>query len=170
MTTNRIVMAASVALLLLGPGCQVKEAPESEPASANLPAVPGKAGPAAFSLAEHKGKVVLVDFWATWCGPCRSEIPAMNKIHEDYKAAGNLAVVGLSVDRMTPGALTDAARSLGIAYPVVLADESLQQQFGEIRAVPTKFLIDKAGRVRKTFVGVVPPDEIRRQITALLAE
>jgi thiol-disulfide isomerase/thioredoxin len=138
-------------------------------APARSAAVPAPEAGTAFNLADYRGRVVLLDFWATWCAPCRSEIPALNRLHEDFADRG-ADVIGLSLDRGTPAGVAVAAQRLGVSYPVVLADEAIRQSFGGIRVVPTKLLVDRQGNVRKTFVGVAPADELRDQITALLAE
>ncbi len=159
--------------VVIGAGCQMKTPPETAApetaGSADATAVPLQDVQAAFDLADYRGKVVLLDFWATWCGPCRSEIPALNQVHAEFKDRG-VDLVGLSVDRMAPDQVAAAAQKMGVAYPVMLADERLQKQFGGIRVVPTKVLVDKNGEVRKTYLGVVSPDELRRQVTALLGE
>ncbi|MFH0909232.1 MAG: TlpA disulfide reductase family protein [bacterium] len=169
----RTLPAAAVAVVLAGAGCRMKAPQEAAVPQAVAPGaemiVPPPDVTSVFDLADYKGEVVLLDFWATWCAPCRSEIPSLNQLHAEFKNR-DVEVWGLSVDRVSPVQLAASARKLGITYPVVLADARIQGQFGGIRVVPTKILVDRKGEIRKTFPGVVPPDELRRHITALLNE
>ena len=173
MKTFRTLAVAAAACLLAGTGCQMKTPQEAVPTEGGGPGQETVAlAPevkTAFNLSDYKGKVVLLDFWATWCGPCRSEIPSLNRVHAEFKDQG-VDVLGMSVDRGTPGEIAAAAQKLGVAYPVILADEGIQNQFGGVRVVPTKFLVDRKGEIRKTYLGVVSADELRGQITALLGE
>lgn len=162
------MVAGTVMGVLLGAGCQMKAPPEAVPSTSETVA-PLQDVKSAFDLADYRGRVVLLDFWATWCAPCRSEIPSLNQVSAEFKDRG-VDVVGLSVDRGSPQQVAADAQKMGVTYPVVLADEAIQDQFGGIRVVPTKILVDKQGSVRKTYLGVVSPDELRQQITVLLGE
>lgn len=161
-------IAFLAAAILWGAGCQMKTPPDMS-APTGEPSTPVPEVKAALDLTEYAGRVVLLDFWATWCAPCRSEIPELNRLYGEFKDSG-VEMIGLSVDRGTPGEIASAAQALGVAYPVVQADAGLQAQFGGVRVIPTKLLVDKQGKVRKTFSGVVAHDELRAQIAALLAE
>lgn len=118
-------------------------------------------------FAAYTNQVRLVDFWATWCLPCRSEMPTLNKLQSEYADKG-FRIIGLSVDRGDRSKLSRIVKGLKPGYPVGLADEALQNQYGGIRAVPTKFLLDRSGRVVKRYEGVVPEKLLRRDIEALL--
>lgn len=116
-----------------------------------------------------KGRVVLLDFWATWCPPCRAELPFLNGLYGRLKDRG-FAVVGMTVDRGDPRQIGLATRRFGLDYPVGLAGPDVQRQFGGIRAVPTKFLLDREGRVRRFYEGMPPEDALEADVLALLNE
>jgi peroxiredoxin len=116
---------------------------------------------------DFKGKVVILDFWATWCGPCRAEIPNFIVLQRQYEKQG-LVVVGLSVDEDGAHVVKPFAQRLGMNYPVVLADKKTQDAFGGIEAVPTTFIIDRKGRIAKEHMGFADKDEFENEIKPLL--
>jgi peroxiredoxin len=116
---------------------------------------------------DFKGKVVILDFWATWCGPCRAEIPNFIALQKQYEKQG-LVVVGLSVDKDDADVVKPFAQRLGMNYPVVLADQKTQEAFGGIEAVPTTFIIDRKGRIAKEHMGFTDKDEFENEIKPLL--
>jgi peroxiredoxin len=119
-------------------------------------------------LAELKGKVVLLNFWATWCGPCRLEIPWFVEFQEKYKDRG-FRVVGISVDD-PPEALPPFAKRFKINYPLIVgADrEDVQKAYGPIFGVPITFLIDRNGRICIRHVGPVGREQFESEIKSLL--
>lgn len=165
-----------IGLLSLGscrPAPRVRESLPPAAESKGYPvkgfSVPHLADPAqTISLDDLKGKVVLIDFWATWCGPCRYEIPTLNALYEKYQDRG-FELIGMTVDRGQVSQVAASATKLGLRYPVVWADEQVQMAFGGIRVVPTKFLLDKEGNVRKRYEGVVPEEVLQNDIDSLLA-
>ncbi len=118
------------------------------------------------SSATLKGKVALIDFWATWCPPCRKEIPHFNKLYAEHHNQG-LIVIGLALDDKAAEVGTFMRRQ-PIAYLVALASPELQRQFGGIEVYPTAFLIDREGMVIKKYLGFTYPDEFERDVQALL--
>ena len=117
--------------------------------------------------ADFKGKVVILDFWATWCAPCRMEIPGFIALQKKYAQQG-LVVVGASVDEGGASMVKQFMEKLGMNYPVVLADEKMQDQFGGIEAIPTTFIIDRTGRIVKRDFGFTDKDEFEQEIKPLL--
>jgi peroxiredoxin len=117
--------------------------------------------------ADFKGKVVILNFWATWCGPCRAEIPNFIALQKQYEKQG-LVIVGLSVDEDGADVVKLFAQRLGMNYPVVLADQKIQEAFGGIEAVPTTFIIDHDGRVLKKHPGFTDKDAFQKEIEPLL--
>ena len=114
-----------------------------------------------------KGKVVIVDFWATWCGPCRTEIPNFIALQKKYEKQG-LVVVGLSVDEDGADVVKRFARKLGMNYPVLLSDEKTREAFGGIEAVPMTFIVDREGHIAKKHLGFTDKDEFEKEIKPLL--
>lgn len=117
-------------------------------------------------LSKLRGKVVLLNFWATWCGPCRMEIPEFERLQREYQ--GRVQIIGLSVDESPASDVAAVARQLGINYPVVMASDVLQAKFGAIPAVPTTFVIDRQGQIVQRAVGLHSYDEFNSDIRALL--
>ena len=99
-----------------------------------------------FRLGDHKGEVLLINFWATWCGPCRMEIPHLIALQKRFSPRG-FRVVGLSVDQGGMDLVRPFVEQAGINYPVFIAPEGAKQAFGGVEAIPASFLIDKSGKV-----------------------
>ena len=106
------------------------------------------------SSEQFKGKVVVIDFWATWCPPCRVEIPGYIKLQEKYRNDG-LVILGVSLDRGGPEVVRQFAEKFGINYPLVMGDSDTVAAFGGFNAIPTTFLIDREGNIRDVKTGAV---------------
>jgi peroxiredoxin len=120
------------------------------------------------NLDAYRGKVVLLDFWATWCGGCKHEIPWFEEFYKAYSEKG-LAVVGVSLDDEGWKVLKPFLEEHPIAYRVVLGDEAMAKQY-EIEGMPDKFLIDQQGRLAAAYrAGIVDKEDIEVKIKALLA-
>ena len=117
-----------------------------------------------------KGKVAVVDLWATWCGPCIQEIPIYNELHDVFKGQ-DVAIVGIAVESPR-GDIPLKVRQLSIKYPVLIGDDQAFQAFGRIQAFPTVFVMSKKGKIYKHYVGAVPQkrETIKQDIEHLLAE
>jgi peroxiredoxin len=118
------------------------------------------------SLANLRGKVVLVNFWAAWCTPCRAEIPQFVRLQEKYRAQG-FQLVGISIDD-PEGALRDFCRESRVNYPIVMGDQTMAEKFGAVLGLPTSFLIGRDGRIHARQVGATDFPKIEREISALL--
>src|ERR1700722_16670408 len=112
------------------------------------------------------GKVVIVNFWATWCPPCREEIPELLELKKEYK--DRLEIVGISEDDDPPASVLKFAQQKGMTYPIVMATPELIGAYGGVPALPTSFLIDTQGRVVQKHSGLYPIKSYQREIRALL--
>jgi cytochrome c biogenesis protein CcmG/thiol:disulfide interchange protein DsbE len=117
-------------------------------------------------LAGFKGKVILVNFWATWCGPCRAEIPDLVELQKKYK--DRLQILGLVVDDEDLDAIKKFSTRYGINYPVALATNDIRIQYGGIPALPTSFVLDSEGRVVQKHEGLRDPVLYETEIRSLL--
>jgi thiol-disulfide isomerase/thioredoxin len=120
------------------------------------------------SLSAYKGKVVLLNFWATWCGPCKAEIPGFVRIQEKYRDKG-LVIVGYSVDDTADKAKAYAAE-YKMNYPILLGEgrEDVQDAYGPIWGIPASFIISKEGKVCRKHMGIAPEAVFEKEVAALL--
>jgi len=121
-------------------------------------------------LSEHRGEVVMINFWATWCGPCRQELPLLNSLHEKYRKAG-FTLLGVNVDDR-PDAALSMRKKLGITFPVLFDSEKRVSRLYDVNAMPSTVLIDRDGKVRYIHRGYRPGYETRyeEQIKELLKQ
>jgi len=120
------------------------------------------------ALSDYAGKIVLLDFWATWCAPCRIEIPGFIKLYEAHQAKG-FEVLGISIDD-PPDALQDYAAELGMSYPVLIGDarDDVKESYGPLIGFPTTFIIDRDGNICHRHIGYAPFEQFEMEILALL--
>ena len=118
------------------------------------------------SLDAYKGKVVLLNFWATWCGPCRAEIPSLIRIQEAYK--DRLQIIGMDVDDDDEGRLRAFVKNEGINYPVAMTSDAVRLAYGGIAALPTVFVINRDSKVVQKHVGLFNPALYEIEARALL--
>lgn len=124
----------------------------------------------AVKLADYRGKVVLLNFWATWCGPCTLEIPWFIEFEQQYKTQG-FAVVGVSMDEEGWNAIKPYMAAHKMNYRVLLGDDSVSQLYGGVDSLPTTFLIDRKGRVAfPPHIGLAGKNEYLKEIQSLLGE
>ncbi len=128
------------------------------------------------SLAQYKGKVVLVNFWATWCGPCRIEIPWMIEFQRKYGPRG-FTVLGIAMDdegKKVVGPFVEKERfdvdgqQMAMNYPILLGDDDIADKFGGLIGLPTSILVSRDGKKVKTIIGLVNHDDIAKAIEGLL--
>ena len=118
------------------------------------------------TLADSHGKVILLNFWATWCGPCRAEIPDLVELQNKYK--DHLQILGLVVDDDDQDAVKEFTERFGINYPVAIATNDIRLQYGGIAALPTSFVLDAEGRIVQKHEGLRDPVLYETEIRALL--
>ena len=159
-------------------GCNQHSAGPPVPKTASI--APGEIGSQlpAFSVMDFQGrdissaafrdKVVLIDFWATWCQPCKKEMPGYQKLLDRYGTRG-FAVVGLKFDTMRdtedPAGF---AKKIGVHYPLAVANYDLKNKFGGIEGLPTTLLYDRHGMLRQKVVGFEYTDVVESELKALL--
>jgi cytochrome c biogenesis protein CcmG/thiol:disulfide interchange protein DsbE len=128
------------------------------------------------TLADYKGKVVLVNFWATWCDPCRVEIPWLIEMQDKYGAKGFI-VLGIAMDEegkpvvapfVAKERYTVAGQKLPMNYPIVIGDEKVAEKFGGLLGYPTSVLISREGKVLKRTTGLIDYDETTKMIEGAL--
>jgi thiol-disulfide isomerase/thioredoxin len=176
-------VALALALIWLAPGIGDTHVDESASAAGEIPGDPddakaaGKPAPLEFTLkdmhgvdvhlASFKGKVILLNFWATWCGPCRAEIPALVELQEQY--ADDLVVLGLSVDDPAEKLLPYAAE-FKMNYPVLVGNghEDVQEAFGPLYGIPVSVIIGRDGVIAKKHSGIATKEQFEREIKSLL--
>jgi peroxiredoxin len=126
------------------PGKERKAAPDFELKDANGHTV---------RLSDYRGKVVLLDFWATWCGPCKIEIPWFQEFERENKDKG-FAVLGVAMDEEGWAVVKPFAHYMNINYRLMIGDDSIAERFGGVDALPTTFLIDREGKIAAVHVGL----------------
>jgi peroxiredoxin len=119
-------------------------------------------------LQEQRGRVVMVNFWATWCAPCRQEMPHLNRLYEKYRGAG-FVLLGVNVDEDT-GKAAEVAAKLGVTFPVLLDTQKSVSKLYDVSTMPSTMLIDRDGKVRYVHRGYLAgyEDNYEKQIRELL--
>jgi len=154
-----LVLGLSILLLPAHPAMALDELPEF-----SLPsAVNGKK----VSSGDFKGKTLLITFFATWCPPCRQEIPALIELQKTFASSG-FSVVGMSMDEKGPAVVRRLIEKEGINYPVLMADAGVARDFGGVFSVPTSFLVNREGRVVRKYPGYVPHAMLEKDIREIL--
>jgi peroxiredoxin len=121
------------------------------------------------SLSDFKGKVIILDFWATWCPPCVKEIPHFVELYDQYNDR-EFVVVGISVDREGVGVVKSFVQKYKVDYPILMTDGQVEKAYGNIVSIPTTFVIDSEGKIRSKYIGYRDKSVFEKDIKALLAE
>ena len=120
-------------------------------------------------LSDFKGKVVLLDFFATWCPPCRNEIPHFIEMQKQFAARG-FTMLGVAFDQQGAAVVKPFARQAGVNYPLALGDSQVAQAYGGVDALPTTFLIGRDGRILQTYVGYTDQADFEQAIQSALGK
>ena len=179
--TLRLVLLLAV-ILLLGYGVGKFELSSGKPAkveclgkgelSAPVFSLPDMNGQKV-DLVSFQGRVIVIEFWATWCAPCREEIPVLNQIYKAYKEKG-LVVIGISLDRKPPQEVKKFLDQLQVEYTNVMGDEEIFEKYsqmanlGPIRGIPATFVIDRKGQICQRYMGLTEKRTLEEAIQAVL--
>ena len=119
-------------------------------------------------LSDFRGKIVLVNIWATWCGPCRQEIPGFINLYDKYNDKG-FEIIGIATDKRGKSVVKPFAEKLKINYPLVIGDSrKLTGIFGPMKYIPTSFLIDEKGEIKNKYIGYLSEEKLEKDIKKLL--
>jgi thiol-disulfide isomerase/thioredoxin len=121
------------------------------------------------SFDRARGKVTLVNFWATWCAPCKKELPDLIELSKKYADRGFM-VVGVATDRTPNSAdlVSEFVKQYSIPYQILLSTQEIEDAFGNVRAMPTSFLVDSEGKIVHTIVGIRTREQLEALVTPLL--
>jgi len=174
-----VILVAATGIALISSACSKKEEPQTQfqqtptvestgSAEAGNPApdfalqdVNGKD----VSLADYKGNVIMVNFWATWCGPCKREIPDFVELQKTYGGKG-LKIVGIALD--DPSEVNAFVKNERLNYDVLIGTDEVAMRYGNIRSIPTTFLVDREGKIVSSYVGLQPKEKWVSEIESLL--
>ncbi len=119
-------------------------------------------------FSDYAGKIVILNFWASWCVPCRIEIPQLIDLYNRYRDRG-VQVIGIAIDPAGPEVLREFSEELNVNYPMLVGDEKVFYEFGGLVALPTTFVIDQNGTILSRHMGLVDPSVFEKQILELLS-
>jgi peroxiredoxin len=159
---KRFVVLSIVAIALLA-GCTDRVAQSNTMASDfSLKDMSGKT----VRLSDYKGKVVLLEFWASWCPPCRASVPGLEKLHNAYKDKG-LVLLAVSMDEGGGDEVRSFIRESGITYTVLKGTEDVAMKY-EVRSIPMMLVLNKEGRIAKRYLGMGSDEDLEKDIKANL--
>jgi len=121
------------------------------------------------SLADYKGRPVLLNFWATWCAPCKVEMPWFEEFNKKY-AGQNLAIVGITEDAVSKDEIAKAVQKTGVTYPILLTDSKVDSAYGAVNYLPTSFYIDRTGKIVAQTAGLGGKDDIETNLKKIVSE
>ena len=119
------------------------------------------------NLSDFKGKIVVLNFWATWCPPCRREIPDFVSLQKEYQGKG-VVIIGLSVDSAQPSEVAAFVKKVGINYPIVMSSDEIAQKYGAGEGIPVTCFIAPDGTIASSQLGMVDKDYLETQVKKLL--
>ncbi|MGD8353536.1 MAG: TlpA disulfide reductase family protein [Pseudomonadota bacterium] len=155
-----------IVVIMIAAACSKGDGGQSLSGSApafKLPAVDGSV----VQLSDYDGKVVLVDFWATWCPPCQEMIPVLTKLHQRYSKEG-LVILGVSMDKEGLEMLGNFVHENTIPYKVLMGDSRIGNAFGGVSTIPTLYMIDREGRLVRKLIGYHTYGELEKQVKKYL--
>ena len=160
---KRILSIAVVFTVFLFTACTAQQEKREKAPNFSLQTQNGKV----IELSKLTGKVVLVKFWATWCPPCRAEIPDFIEVYNTYKTKG-FEIVGIALDEDGWSKVAPYIEKAKMNYPVVLGTAKVVQQYGGIEAIPTTFIVDRKGYIVASQVGLLSKELLEQKLKSLL--
>jgi thiol-disulfide isomerase/thioredoxin len=157
-TTLRTFTAALALSLITSSASQARPAP-----AFSVRTLEGKA----LRLSDLRKRPVILDFWATWCGPCRASMPHLGEMQDRYGKQG-LAVIGLSVDEQGPQRVKQFATRLGVRFTLAMANDEVLDAYGPIRSIPTTFFINRDGQIVRRVVGYIDDDTMEDYVKEIV--
>ncbi|HWC77941.1 MAG TPA: TlpA disulfide reductase family protein [Blastocatellia bacterium] len=118
-------------------------------------------------VSDFKGKVVLLNFWATWCAPCRAEMPELVRMQKEYQSKG-LQIVGMTYPEYTRDSVRRMSRQFKLNYPILLGDYDVAELYNVAEVLPTTIVIDREGKIRGRILGIVDAEDFEQQVKPLL--
>ncbi len=158
-----MLLLLGVALFSLSGLGKIKGQSSSSPApDFALPDLDGKT----VKLSDFKGKVIILDFWATWCSPCVYEIPHFIELYEQYKENG-FQMIGIAFQSGSASNIRQFVEKHGINYPILMGNRVIAREYGGINAIPTTFVIDRQGRIVQKYIGYRAKEVFENHLKAL---
>lgn len=121
------------------------------------------------SLSDYNGKVVFLNFWATWCGPCKAEIPDFIEAYKQYKDKG-MEIIGISVDKISPKSVLKFVEKYKINYPIIMSTDKIQKDYEPGPYVPTTIIVDQKGKIRHRHIGYMDKKTLKDYFLKLTEE
>lgn len=149
--------------LLAGVGAHVANAADAAAPAFSMRSLEGRT----VRLADFRNRPVILDFWATWCGPCRASMPHLSTMQSRYSNRG-LAVIGASVDETGPVPVKRFAEKLGVKFTIAMANDAVLDAYGPIRSIPTTFFINRRGEIVRRVVGYIDPETMDGYVQEIL--
>lgn len=170
---THLFIAIGIILLVVSTLCSQQKEEFQQSASENYPTAPDFTVTTVdgdeITLSDHKGKVVIIDFWDTWCGPCRMEIPDFVALYEKYREKGFL-MIGIAFGQEGIAKVRSFYKEYKINYSVALATRELMRDYGPIRGIPTTFVVNKKNQIFKKYIGYRERQVFENDVKTLLQE
>lgn len=164
-TVRASLLRSSLPLIVLA--CSAFPALADEPPRTAPPFAVRSVEGKALKLSDFKGRPVVIDFWATWCKPCRATMPHLEALQKRYETNG-LVIMGLSVDEEAPAAVKKYVQELGVSFRIAMASEKMLDDYGPVRQIPTTFFINRQGEVVRRVVGYIDEDTLDGYVKEIL--